>query len=119
MPFINKEEFARKAGLSSTRSLIAGLPDEEFSDLELQAAQIITAKTSFPSPASVEDSPEWAKMPAVLLMTYFYASGADSISDVQLSSMNSDYKKAMEILELHNDTNGVVSSVTIVQIEGI
>lgn len=119
MPLITKAEFLTKAGTSSTRATIAQLEDDLFDDLELQASQIVIQKTGIAIPADASSAPEWVKMPMVLIMTYFYAGDADSISEVQQIAMNTNYKRALDMLDGHTSTGESSGGVFVVPIEGL
>lgn len=119
MPLITKAEFATKAGLSSTRLEISALEDELFDDLELQASEIVVTKSGITIPADAGDAPNWCKMPMVLIMTYFYASDADSISEVQQIALNTNYKRALDMLAGHNSSGGNSGGVFVIPIEGL
>ncbi|HAT75550.1 MAG TPA: hypothetical protein DCS19_01595 [Flavobacterium sp.] len=101
MPFISKVEFEKLAGASGTRKLIAKLTDEDFDGFEAQAASIITSITSLDVPADNADAPNWVKLPAMWLIQYIYAQGADSKENTE--TYNNIYDKAINILTNHSD----------------
>lgn len=116
MPFISKIEFEKLSGASGTRKLIAKLSDDDFAEFETQAAAIITSITSLDAPEDSADAPNWVKLPAMWLIQFIYAQGADSKDNTE--TFNDIYDKAIYILTQHADGGNSPSRSTNSEMEG-
>lgn len=100
MPFITRQEATLLALGEELAGLIFGTGDEVFTALEKSAAQIITSETGAAAPGNAAEAPEWAKLPAALII---YSIGMERIERKEDQRADSDalYDRAMSILQKH------------------
>ncbi len=92
---------------------------QDFAQLEAEAAKIIRDYTQTPIPADPADAPDWVRTPLALLIAYLAASAASALSPELQQQIESMRRQAYQILDLHRKRQPEGTQARLGQIEGI
>jgi len=78
-----------------------GNNSDYFTEIEAQAAQLISDITGITVPAAITDAPDWVKYPAALIIAKMAKRLLVEISDELDRQIEADFERALQILKEH------------------
>lgn len=98
MPFITLEFF------KSLRPEIASVSkaDDKFENLEAAMSILVTDKTGIPIPIDADDTPDWIKIPAVDILSYFFIENNYEADIETKQYYKAGYNQALKELANHS-----------------